>query len=177
MTDCILYFAYGSNMAIERLRVRVPSAELISVATLANHALKFHKLSKKDGSGKCDAAFTGNPEDSVLGALYSIQINQLPELDRFEGRGYGYDRKTVSVSSQFGEPSCAETYIATNVDSSLRPLDWYKEHVLRGAKAMMLPSQYIASIEAIVADIDADEQRRANELAIYGQTSHQSNRR
>ena len=130
--------------------------------------MKFHKPSKKDGSGKCDAAFTGNPEDSVLGALYSIQTSQLPELDRFEGRGYGYERKAVSVNSLSGEPSSAETYIATNSDPSLRPLDWYKEHVLRGARGIGLPSGYIASIEAIVADIDADEQRRANELAIYG---------
>ena len=89
MNDRTLYFAYGSNMAIERLRARVPSVELICVAALVGHTLKFHKPSKKDGSGKCDAAYTGNSEDNVLGALYSIQTNQLPELDRFEGRGHG----------------------------------------------------------------------------------------
>lgn len=168
MNDRILYFAYGSNMAIERLRVRVPSAELVSVATLIGHALKFHKPSKKDGSGKCDAAYTGNPQDRVLGALYSIQTNQLPELDRFEGRGYGYERKAVSVSSPSGELFIAETYLATNSDPSLRPLDWYKEHVLRGARAIGLPSSYIESIETVVADIDPDKKRRASELAIYG---------
>jgi gamma-glutamylcyclotransferase len=162
------YFAYGSNMAIERLWVRVPSAKLISVATLVAHELKFHKPSKKDGSGKCDAAYTGNSDDRVLGALYSIQTNQLSELDRFEGRGYGYDRKTVSVSSPTGELFRAETYIATNSNPSLRPLDWYKEHVLRGARAIGLSPSYIASIEAVDANIDPDETRRANELSIYG---------
>src|SRR3990167_8353213 len=128
MNDRTLYFAYGSNMAIERLRARVTSAELICVAALVGHTLKFHKPSKKDSSGKCDAAYTGGPEDRVIGALYSLQTNQLPELDRFEGCGYGYERKTVSVNSPSDEVFNAETYIATNVDPHLRPLDWYKEH-------------------------------------------------
>jgi gamma-glutamylcyclotransferase len=168
MNDRVLYFAYGSNMSIERLKVRVPSAELVCVGTLTGHQLRFHKPSKKDDSGKCDAAYTGSPEDSVLGVLYSIQVNQLAELDRFEGCGYGYQRKTVAIHSGSNEIFKAETYIATHTDSRLRPLDWYKEHVLRGAKAVGLPSTYIAMIEAVVADADSDEERRARELAIYG---------
>ncbi|HEY9209982.1 MAG TPA: gamma-glutamylcyclotransferase family protein [Methylotenera sp.] len=168
MSDQTLYFAYGSNMAIERLRTRVPSAELVAVTALIGYALKFHKPSKKDGSGKCDAAYTGNAKDKVIGALYSIQTNQLSELDKAEGRGYGYERQTVSVVSVSGESFNAETYIATKSDTSLRPLDWYKEHVLRGARAIGLPSYYIASLEVVVSDIDSNEERRASELAIYG---------
>lgn len=103
-----------------------------------------------------------------FGALFSIQTIHLPQLDKFEGRGYGYERKSVQVNLPSGESSTAETYIAIKVDSSLRPFDWYKEHVLRGARAISLPPSYIASIEAVVADIDTDEQRRASELAIYG---------
>lgn len=168
MNDQALYFAYGSNMAIERLRARVPSAELVSVATLIGHALMFHKPSKKDGSGKCDAVYTGNSQDKVMGALYSIPASQLSELDKVEGCGHGYERQTVSVVSASNELFSAETYIATKSDPSLRPLDWYKEHVLRGARAIGLPSSYIASLEAVVADIDTNEERRASELAIYG---------
>ena len=156
MNDRILYFAYGSNMSIERLSARVPSAELICVAALAGHRLRFHKPSKNDGSGKCDAAHTGSPEDSVFGVLYSIQVNQLAELDRFEGCVYGYERQTVAVHSGSNETFKAETYIATHIDSRLRPLDWYKEHVLRGAKAAGLPSGHIALIESVVADVDSN---------------------
>src|SRR5438552_200988 len=67
MTGRVLYFAYGSNMAIERLKARVPSAELVCIADLAGHQLKFHKRSKRDQSGKCDAAYTGSPQDKVTG--------------------------------------------------------------------------------------------------------------
>ena len=167
MNDHTLYFAYGSNMARERMKARVPSAQFLFVASLPGYILKFHKPGKIDGTGKCDAAFTGKSEDRVLGALYSIRTSQLPELDKIEGLGQGYDRKTLSVSKSSGESLRAETYIATICDPSLRPLDWYKEHVLRGARAIGLPSAYVASIEAVVADLDPDKVRRARELSIY----------
>ena len=62
----------------------------------------------------------------------------------------------------------AQIYLATKFDASLRPLDWYKEHVVRGAKAIGLPNSYVASIEAVTCDVDANEKRRTKELAIYG---------
>lgn len=165
MDDRIFYFAYGSNMAIERIRSRISSANLMCVAVLDRHRLKFHKPSK-DGSGKCDAAYTGNPKDKIFGALYSIQSNQLQELDRYEG--HGYERKTVTVHMESNKTLLAETYIATQTNPHLRPLDWYKEHVIRGAIAIALPSDYIDEIQAIAADVDLDEERRTRELAIYG---------
>lgn len=167
MNDHILYFAYGSNMAIERLRLRISSAQKICIATLTEHELKFHKMSKKDGSGKCDASHTGNPTDKIVGVLYFVKMEELKDLDRYEGRGYGYERKLVTVRSTLGEMLEAETYIATSTDPAFRPFDWYKEHVLQGAKANCLPSDYIAMIEAVVADVDPDTERRARELAIY----------
>ena len=94
MNDHTLYFAYGSNMARERMKARVPSAQFLFVASLPGYTLKFHKPGKIDGTGKCDAAFTGKSNDRVLGALYSIRTSQLPELDRIEGLGHGYARKT-----------------------------------------------------------------------------------
>ena len=50
----IVYFAYGSNMSQRRLQARVPSATFLGIGILLGHALAFHKISKKDGSGKCD---------------------------------------------------------------------------------------------------------------------------
>ena len=167
MKDRTRYFAYGSNMALERLRVRVPSAEFLTVASLPGHVLKFHKPGLVDGSGKCDAACTGKSADRVLGALYSIRTSHLAVLDRIEGEGRGYDRKTVLVHTCAGGSVSAETYLATLCDPRLRPFDWYREHVLRGARAIGLPAAYVASIEAVVADVDPDKARQARELSIY----------
>ncbi|PLP96502.1 gamma-glutamylcyclotransferase [Cupriavidus pauculus] len=161
------YFAYGSNMAIQRLKARVPSAQFVCSARLSGHILKFHKPSK-DGSGKCDAAHSGNASDLVLGAVFSILESELPLLDKAEGNGYGYERKPVTVATEALGEICAQTYLATKFDPSLRPLDWYKEHVIRGATSIALPASYIASIEAVACDVDTDASRRATELAIYG---------
>lgn len=167
MSNCLHYFAYGSNMATERLQARVPSAQFVCCAELIGHVLKFHKPSKRDGSGKCDVSKTNNSHDRVYGAVFSILEVELPLLDSFEGKGYGYDRNTVSlVTEEFGNIE-AQTYIATRFDPSLRPLDWYKEHVVRGAKAIRLPRNYIAFLEAVACDVDTDVDRRASELAIY----------
>jgi hypothetical protein len=155
-------------MAVERLRARVPSARLLGTAVLIGHALRFDKPGSMDGTGKCDAAHTGDPADQVLGALYSMEAADLALLDRFEGVGHGYERRTVSVVAASGESVQAEIYIATHRGADLRPLDWYKEHVLRGARALGLPAAYIATIDAIAADADTDAQRRSRELSIYG---------
>jgi len=166
MSNRTLYFAYGSNMAIERLQARIASAELISVATLVGHALRFHVPSNKDGSAKCDAACTGNPDDRVHGALYSILTDHLPVLDQFEGPRY--DRRNVDVSSPSGESFRVDTYVANMFDNNLLPFDWYKEHVLRGARAIGLPEDYITDIEVVVAAIDLNVERKDRELSIYG---------
>ncbi len=171
MSKTTLYFAYGSNMAVERLRARVASAVLLGRAVLIGHALRFDKPGSMDGTAKCDAACTGDPADRVLGALYSVPADELVVLDRFEGRGHGYERKTVDVVPENGETVRAEIYVATAAHAHLRPLDWYKEHVLRGARALELPIAYIAAIEAVTADVDADHARRSRELSIYQRPS------
>jgi gamma-glutamylcyclotransferase len=167
MSGSILYFAYGSNMATQRLRARIASARRVCIASLSGHRLAFHKVSDSDRSGKCDASHTGDPSDRVLGVVYSLAHGAFTALDRFEGRGVGYERRCLTVHSTLGEALEAEVYLATRIDPSLRPFDWYKEHVLRGAVAAALPAPYIASIDAVAAQLDPDPQRRRRELAIY----------
>ena len=167
MTHHVHYFAYGSNMAVERLTSRVSSASKVCVAQLQGHVLRFHKVSDNDGSAKCDVARTENPEDTVHGVLFRVTRVDLEILDRYEGLGYGYERKSLTVIAESGEAFDAETYVATSIDPTLRPYAWYKEHVLRGAQASGLPEHYIAMIESVECDEDQDWARHVRELAIY----------
>ncbi|NPC59308.1 gamma-glutamylcyclotransferase family protein [Caenimonas soli] len=161
-----MYFAYGSNMAQERLRARVPSAETVGVGILKGYELKFHKIGK-DKSGKCDASKVNNKQGEVYGVLYSVLRKELTLLDRYEGAGYGYERQTVVVQRPPDEEVAAETYLATRVDAAFRPFDWYREHVLRGARAANLPDSYIQAIAATPTVDDPDTSRRTREMAIY----------
>lgn len=65
------YFAYGSNMSSVRLKERAPSSRAVGVAQLPEYVLKFHKRSK-DGSGKCNALFTGVATDVVFGVVFEM---------------------------------------------------------------------------------------------------------
>ena len=161
------YFSYGSNMSIKRLRARAPSVERVAVAMLEGHALKFHKLSLVDGSAKCDAAETGNPGDLVHGVVFRISPLEKARLDRAEGLGVGYKEKIVSVRLADGSTMEAFTYYAIRIEPGLKPLDWYKAHVLVGARENRLPPEYTRMIEAVQCVQDADTLRRELELSIY----------
>jgi gamma-glutamylcyclotransferase (GGCT)/AIG2-like uncharacterized protein YtfP len=158
------YFAYGSNMAAERLASRVPAARKYANAELTGYGLRFHKVGA-DGSGKCDIVLSDSPDAVVYGVLFSVQDADLFTLDRIEGSGYR--RVYVDVATVTGAILRAATYVATKTAAGLRPYCWYREHVLRGAMSNGLPAACIASLEGIACDEDPDRARHARELAIY----------
>jgi len=161
------YFSYGSNMSIRRFRLRVPSASRIGAGLLKKHQLRFHKVSSKDGSAKCDVQLTGNPDHQAYGVVYRIAESEKPGLDRAEGLGFGYGQKDVALEMEDGAIRRAFCYYATEINPQLKPLDWYKEHVLRGARENNLPEAYIRHIETIEAETDSNAERREWELSIY----------
>ena len=135
------YFAYGSNMSLARIKERVPSAHRLGAYFLEGRDLRFHKAGK-DGSGKCDA-FSTSGNERVYGALYEINPDEKPALDRAEGLGVEYSEKLVSVTNDQGETIEAFTYFALKIDDSLKPYTWYLNHVLIGARESQLPENYI----------------------------------
>ena len=154
-------------MSLPRLKSRVASAKRISIHTLKGHKLAFHKRSKKDGSGKCDARQTRYDSDLVYGVLFEIDEADKATLDDYEGLGHGYAEKTVSVLDEEGNFVKGFTYYATDIDASLLPYTWYLHHVVFGAKAAKLPDAYISNLEQSPAVKDPDPKRERDELAMY----------
>ena len=150
------YFAYGSNMLTARLRERCPTARPLGAASLPGYALKWHKRSK-DGSGKCDIVTSAEDGSVMYGVLYDISNHEKSKLDRAEGRGHGYEQVEIEVLSN-GRLVTAVTYVATNLDSTLRPFDWYHAYVVDGAVEHRLPAEYIAALRS-VGTIPGDTQQ------------------
>ena len=90
--------------------------------------------------------------EAVWGVLYRIDCAEKADLDRIEGLGVGYDEHEVVVATEAGEVA-ARTYRARPgaVNPALRPRQWYKSHVLAGAREHGLPVSYVAMIEAVEA--------------------------
>lgn len=161
------YFAYGSNMAMARLRERMPSARPLGVATLPGHELRFHKRSR-DGSGKCNAFATEDGESAVIGVLFSFDPAERRKLDAAEGAGKGYDAAMVTVVNDKGRRRKVLTYLASHaaIDESLKPYGWYKDHVLAGSREHSLPPDYVGEHIAMVEAVeDPDVARDARERA------------
>jgi len=162
----VSYFAYGSNMATHRLLQRLPKAKLSGLAKLAQHRLSFRK-NDAGFSGKCDIELTGRVDDEVIGVIYEISFEDKQILDQIEGLGSGYDEKTVELRTVSGQTLFAITYFAIDINKSMIPYHWYKQHVLRGAIEHNLPQDYIKLIEATPSKPDPDDRRTLRELAIY----------
>jgi len=141
----VICFAYGSNMDTARLRSRVGKCTPLGIATLPLHGLRFHKKSV-DGTAKCNALFTGDESDSVIGVLFDVPEERKPDLDNAEGLGNGYHEQVVTVTLADGSAKKAFAYIAdeTHIDDSWTPTVEYRGHVERGAKEHGLPQGYIA---------------------------------
>ena len=153
-------------MSSRRLQHRISKVKVVGVGWLEKHKLEFHKKSH-DGSAKCDAYYVGDSRYSVYGVVFKVTASQLLLLDEYEGLGKGYEQKTIQIITQNSGIITAVTYYATDIDSSIKPYQWYKEHVLQGAKEHNLPKDYIDKIRGIGVIPDPNTKRHQDELIIY----------
>ncbi|MCG6885651.1 MAG: gamma-glutamylcyclotransferase [Proteobacteria bacterium] len=171
--NTIYYFAYGSNLHPIRLMERVPSAELIGVATNPNHRLTFHKKSN-DGSSKCNMFDSRSESDMIYGAIYKLKQEHKNELDRIEGKGFGYIDSQITLNHHGVEYTCF-SYLAqqSHIVQNVKPYHWYKKLVVLGAQYLDFPPPYISSIDAVESIEDPDPTRRKeNKLLIKSIISH-----
>ena len=111
---------------------------------------------------------TAAGSQSVFGAIYEIDEQEKPLLDRIEGVGAGYDVHWEDLEVN-GDRTRVFMYIASSgyVDKKLNPYRWYKDLVLAGARYHRFPEDYIDTLEAVEAADDPDEQRqKANEAIL-----------
>jgi len=132
----------------------------LGVARLPDYILRWNKLSKKDGSGKCNIVFLLGSE--VLGTAYDIDERKSHVLDDFEGAGFGYKRVNIRVSVKAALIDVM-TYVATSTDDAILPYDWYRDFVIAGARLHGLPVAYIDDLLKQPIKVDEDEVRASSE--------------
>lgn len=163
----IKVLAYGSNLCVERLHARTPSARVLAVGTVQGHALRWHKRCP-DGSAKCDAYATDDGADRVWGVVYELTPADKVVLDGFEGLGEDYFEKVVRVVTPAGEVHEAIAYTANPklIAPGLRPFHWYKGFVTMGALQHSFPAEYRHALDAVEAQDDLNRERHARESAV-----------
>jgi gamma-glutamylcyclotransferase len=161
----VLYFEYGSNLCLRRMRRRASSVEWIGAATLPGYAMSWSKKGV-DGSGKCTISVSSKEAMGVHGILYRLPASEKAELDVIEGLGTGYDEAIVTVETPAGARA-ATTYVAapTHVDDSFTPYSWYRDLVVAGAVEAGIPDDYVRRLATVGTRQNPDETRDARNRA------------
>jgi gamma-glutamylcyclotransferase len=151
-TSPFLYFAFGSNLDEARLTLHCPSARLVGAARLPDHRLAFSIESKNTWHGGV-ADIRPAPGDHVWGALWVIDGADSRELDDQEGvfrDPPAYGRVTVEVETPAGDRVRCRSYQVVSPDpKGFAPSPAFRETIVRGARAVGLPAEYVARLEAL----------------------------
>jgi len=149
----MLYFAYGLNLDLERMKERCPSAEFFCKASLPDYRIDFTRESRELGCGVADIIWDKN--NKVFGVIYKIEEKELGKLDKSEGyvpqRDINcYKRIEIMVfeENNKGKPITAFTYEVEKKEfGKYKPNERYKNFIVNGAKFWELPKEYINYLE------------------------------
>ena len=87
-----LYIAYGSNLNLDQMRERCPTAELYGIGTVRDYALAF-----KGYPNSAYATIAPSKGQQVPVAVWTIQPKDEQRLDRYEGYPGHYAKQVLSA--------------------------------------------------------------------------------
>ncbi len=132
-----LYFAYGSNMNQEQMKVRCPNSIIRGVASLNGYEFYINSRGV--------AGILENPNKIVYGVVWEISPEDLDRLDRYEGVKFQtYFRKEVLVDYEGSLYSCL-VYIANDQTKKVSKSQ-YLERIIETAKTLLFPDEYIEGL-------------------------------
>ena len=153
------YFAYGSNLVIERITERIGKVKFLGSTSLENWGIRFNKLGK-DGTGKCNILKIQG--EVIYGVIYEISREQKRKLDEFE---QGYETITLKIPL-IGKCISYSAHDISNETVS-NPFDWYKALVVIGAEKCGFPASYISRLREQKTIIDPNNERRTKNLKVF----------
>jgi gamma-glutamylcyclotransferase len=146
--EIVLYFAYGSNMNVERLIERQVRVRGRQSAILKDHRLAFNEVALRNAK-EGYANIVGESGACVEGIAGEVVPSDLDNLDTAEAAPTHYRRDKVTVRLLDGAEVEAVAYVADSkmVRAGLRPTKEYMHHLLAGEK--FLSREYFERLKAI----------------------------
>ncbi|MDN5338423.1 MAG: hypothetical protein PWQ20_1493 [Thermotogaceae bacterium] len=134
------YFAYGSNMCLDQMRVRCPDSEFLKVVKLEGYKFVY------DGYSRSRKSLVGNivknEGTTVYGALFEISEEDEESLDRYEGFPYAYNKTTVKVKDEEDNEYDALVYLRQNKKEGIPSIE-YENILVKAAYELGLPYDYV----------------------------------
>ena len=100
-----LYLAYGSNLHLEQMAYRCPTATVVGASTLSGGRLLFRGY-----RGSAVATVEPHTGGEVPVLVWDIKPQDEAALDRYEGWPYFYRKEMVDIELN-GKPTAAMVYI------------------------------------------------------------------
>lgn len=136
-----LYFAYGSNMNLEQMAYRCPSAEVVENVHVEGYRLAF--CGRPSGNGVA----TILPEEGshVDGVLWRITKECEQSLDYYEGYPHLYSKEIINVKNSDGKERDVTVYTINEPykSQSSIPSQVYLEGILEGCRENGIPENAV----------------------------------
>ncbi|XP_055902234.1 gamma-glutamylcyclotransferase isoform X2 [Eupeodes corollae] len=150
--DHFNYFGYGSNLLAARIHIENESAVRKAVGKLKDYRLDFNTYTKRWNGAPATIVPTNN--SVVYGAIWSIDLKDLPDLDRQEGvHSNIYFNISVPVETANGTIMC-RAYLLTQQPTTIlhegeevpferQPSKTYLKTLVKGAIETGIPETYL----------------------------------
>uniref|UniRef100_A0A2C9LSG9 gamma-glutamylcyclotransferase n=1 Tax=Biomphalaria glabrata TaxID=6526 RepID=A0A2C9LSG9_BIOGL len=156
-----LYFAYGSNMSLGRMRQFIPQANPIGPGQLLDHSLGFTTPLDEEFRrqwGGAPANVYRKQGQSVWGVVYDVAETQFSVMDKLE-QGYQRVLLPVLVNEVVEEMwlyKLFEERFEDREQAVPKPGRQYMRLLIEGARQHALPREYIEFLGAIETEGNAD---------------------
>lgn len=137
----MLYFAYGSNMDRQAMRLRCPKSSPLGLARLAKHRI----FVMEDGY----ASIQTDAHAMVHGVLYDLALSDVASLDRYEEVARGLYRKVIQPVLRTGGAPVRALVYAGHSQAAGHPGTDYWAGILKAAGEWALPASYVSYLEAL----------------------------
>lgn len=126
-----LYIAYGSNINLEQMAVRCPTADVVCKGMIKDYELQFRRV----------ATIEPKENSKVPVMIWSLGEKDERSLDRYEGYPNFYRKETFKVELD-GESYDAMAYIMNNGEIA-PPLPSYYNAILQGYLENGMDTEYL----------------------------------
>ena len=133
------YFAYGSNLEVDAMRERCPSARPLERAILPDWEFRINE--------RGFATVVPVPGKTVYGALWELDSAAEAALDAYEAIDEGLYRKVTHPVVVAGQAREVLVYLATHSRPG-RPHPGYLEGILEAARCWGFPAEYLGELRS-----------------------------
>lgn len=159
-----LYIAYGSNLNLNQMSYRCPTAELIGTSEIKDYELLFRGRRKS-------AVATVEPlvGSTVPVLLWKICPQDEFALDRYEGFPNFYRKELFPVELE-GRSMNAMVYVMNDGHSLGAPSDHYLNVILEGYRSAGFDTELLdQAVERSIQMAKELEQKEPEQLDLFGQ--------